>query len=255
MPDVREHRKFGIEIECFNLREVPSIVRERGWTIKNDCSIRGDHSREIVSPPLIANSASLKEVKDIMRALRAAGGRVNRTCGLHVHIGVEKDVRERCEPGVFFTKLIQRYSLVEGFADMLVPPSRRGMRNMYCNSMNDLMNTSSYARLLEAPSIVSTEQILYSMGRYYKLNISSYIRHGTVEFRHFGASLNGTKTVAWIKFCLAFVNVCSNASLRNQDERRNYTERQWGNPTLGIVSRKTKTRLRNRHDQMLAHSR
>jgi len=255
MPGTREHRKFGIEIECYNLPVVPSIVRELGWTIKNDCSINGTNSREIVSPPLVANRASFKQVKDIMRALRAAGGRVNRTCGLHVHVGVEKDVRERCVPGLFFSKLIQRYSMIEGFADMLVPPSRRGTRNMYCNSVSQLLNTSCYSNLVELPLNREVESIIGMMGRYYKLNISSYIRHGTVEFRHFGASLNGTKTVAWIKFCLAFVSVCSNASLRNQEERRNYTERQWGNPMLGIISRKTKERIRTRHDQMLAHSR
>ena len=36
-------------------------------------------------------------------------------------------------------------------------------------------------------------------GRFCKLNLSAYFRHGTVEFRHHGGTLNATKIEAWLR--------------------------------------------------------
>lgn len=269
MPN-REHRKFGIEIECYNISVMPQIIRDLGWIIGHDGSISGGNSYEIKSPPLPATTESFRQVKQVMRAIREAGGRVNRTCGMHVHVGIENDVRGKCVPGLFFTNLLERYHMLEGFTDMLVPNSRRRNNNVFCGSLNyffgnnhQMTEARNQLRNITNPLVAqrnnacydSPEGIISRFGRQYKLNISAYVRHGTVEFRQFGGTLNGTKAVAWIKFCLAFVNVCSNASLRDTTQRRVYTEEQWNNPYLGIVSRSTRARLRQRHDENLANAR
>lgn len=271
MPN-REHRKFGIEIECYNIQTMPEIINRLGWIIGHDGSIRGSNAYEIKSPPLPATAESFRQVKQVMRAIREAGGRVNRTCGMHVHVGVENDVRGKCVPGLFFTNLLERYYMLEGFTDMLVPASRRRNTNGYCASLShffgdhqNLVEARRQLRNIVDPLVSHSrneydyydrmpESIIGRFGRQYKLNISAYVRHGTVEFRQFGGTLNGTKAVAWIKFCLAFVNVCSNASLRDETQRRVYTREQWENPLLGIVSRTTRTRLRSRHDANIAQT-
>lgn len=255
MPNTRQHRKFGIEIECFGVREVPRILTERNWIIGYDGSIRGNNAYEFKSPPLPATAASFKEVKEVMKAIREAGGQVNRSCGMHVHVGVENDVRRDCIPGLFFYNLIDRYNKIEGFTDMLVPPSRRGDNNHNCLSTERLINTLTRTSLEALRGVTNHDAVqdyVYCISRGYKINTTAYLRHGTIEFRHHAGSLNGDKAVAWIKFCLAFINTCSKASLRNESERKNYTEEQWNNPYLGIVSRRLQNRLRRRYDAAIA---
>lgn len=281
MPNnTRQPRKFGIEIECFNVREVPSILLEKNWIIGHDGSIRGNNAYEFKSPPLPATAASFREVKQVMKALREAGVRVNRSCGMHVHVGVENDVRTECVPGLFFANLIERYNMLEPYIDLLVPPSRRGNTNQYCHSMNQYCGTGIYAsnlvslreieavheRLNEYASDNNQEvynflarnpvqsriaNTLYSFGRG-KMNIGAYLRHGTVEFRQFGSTLNGTKAVSWIKFCLAFTNTCSKASRRDLEQRVTFSPEQWNNPLLGMRRGRATEFLTARHDSQLA---
>lgn len=45
----------------------------------------------------------------------------------------------------------------------------------------------------------------YFGSRYYKLNLQSFQRHGTVEFRQHGASTNFLKIKNWILICARLV--------------------------------------------------
>ncbi len=217
--------KFGIEIECFNLPTFPQEIRTLGWIRKDDGSIRGSYSAEIVSPPLEFTKQSLKEVKEVMRLLREAGAEVNRSCGLHVHIDL-RETMTKCHASNLFNTLVKRYADNEEQIDNLVPRSRRGNRNSFCNSMTNMDLENNLGE-----SVTVNDQIIENLNylnRYRKINISSFPRHGTVEFRHFGATLNGTKTVAWIHFCQSFVKAAKRHTLL--ENKREMTEVQWLNP-------------------------
>lgn len=43
-------------------------------------------------------------------------------------------------------------------------------------------------------------------GRYFKINLQAYLRHGTIEFRQHSGSANATKVCNWVRFLQAFID-------------------------------------------------
>lgn len=227
--------KFGIEIECYNIHNIPTLVSELGWNVHGDGSIRGGYGAEIVSRPLEACDDSFRDVKAIMKALREANGRVNSSCGFHVHVEVPTTMFRDNNMGEFFETLVRRYYDLEDYLDTLVPMSRRADRNSYCLSTQHLFSDGViqdfFSRNIDRET---ARNIACDLDRYHKINLNAFERHGTIEFRHFGGTLNGTKAVAWIKFCIAFMEVARLATLRTN--RQPMTSAQWNNPYHGMVS-------------------
>ena len=61
----------------------------RHWTVESDASING-HSRgldaEVVSP--VCRWDDIPMVQEVARVIRAAGGKADDSCGIHVHVGL-----------------------------------------------------------------------------------------------------------------------------------------------------------------------
>ncbi len=71
--------------------QVPYLPQ--GWTAECDGSINnghGGHKCEIVSP-VLRGTEGLQQVAEVMRTLEAKGHRVNASCGVHIHIGCQRD--------------------------------------------------------------------------------------------------------------------------------------------------------------------
>ena len=103
--------KFGIEIETINCPRpvlaqaiatvIPGAQLDgacvtgpdgRTWQVVNDGSLSGCVNGEIVSP--ILTYADIPTLQAIVRAVRAAGARVDASCGIHVHVdGARFDAR------------------------------------------------------------------------------------------------------------------------------------------------------------------
>ena len=100
---------FGIEIETVNLNRkdtveaIQSIIGGtveheggsydkwrctapdgRQWKVVSDASI-GRSNAEVVSP-ILTYPDDIPTLQNIVRAIRKAGGRVNSSCGIHVHV-------------------------------------------------------------------------------------------------------------------------------------------------------------------------
>lgn len=211
---------FGIEIECFlpegeTIRTAANAVSHRlgapvtvegynhdvrsTWKVVTDGSL-GDISRgiEFVSP-ILRGEDGLAQVETVCRALSDFGCTVNKKCGLHVHVGVGA-------PGLrFFKNLVKLYSLFEPVIDSMMPASRRASNNTYCKSM-----TSARPSAVEGASSVA--DLLYIIsgttgraGRYFKLNLQSFVRQSTVEFRQHSGTLDATKARRWAVLCLRMV--------------------------------------------------
>lgn len=95
---------FGIEIESTiptgalpvgsYTNGATSDLLPAGWTVKYDSSIRAGRGRqgaEIVSP-VLKGADGLRQIKAVCQTLNQLGARVNRSCGLHVHVGYEHDM-------------------------------------------------------------------------------------------------------------------------------------------------------------------
>ena len=215
---------FGLEIECLiqghNQDSVAATVAAAGvpcraagynhaldrnkWKVVSDASVRGIGTGfELVSPPL--TEAGFDQIEKVCAALAALGATINRTCGLHVHIGA------RHYDFSVMKKLAQLYYENEPVIDSLLPTSRRGNSNNYCKSLkynvdvNALQNATDMTQL--AVAVCRDPDNRNAPSRFTKLNFCAFWRHGTVEFRHHSGSIEAQKIIKWIQLCSKLVDV------------------------------------------------
>jgi hypothetical protein len=241
------NRTFGVEFEMFlpdskeqTLEGVQSHLRAAGiecqitaysmkerveyWKITKDSSIRpdscGDLGFELVSPVLLGRHG-LARCQRVLSAVSQLGASVNESAGFHVHIGAE----DLCSAQV--ANVAQNFVRYEEGIDLMLPGSRRGHGNPYIMSNLAVFGGSSGEEISSAirGAAGSMEQlvslvnpgipILSAPGspcvdqRHYKLNLHSYSKHGTVEFRQHSGTVDCTTAEAWICFLLRFVEITS----------------------------------------------
>lgn len=137
---------FGVEIECYNVTRGSLIVKgeQKGLSVRSehynhvdnnhyykivgDSSISGNDANEVVSP-ILKGKKGLNSLKSMCDALNESDARVNRSCGLHVHIGAEKMSNEH------YVRIVRNYQKLEAAIDSVMPESRRGNNNGFCKSL------------------------------------------------------------------------------------------------------------------------
>jgi len=203
---------YGIEIEftCrVSIYDVAQALQNAGvaceaegynhstrshWKVVTDASVRGGY--EVVSPILNDNNFE-SEIKKVCEGLASINAGINQSCGLHVHHGARDLTVETAK------NLVKMYKANESHIDSFMPRSRRD-------------NNNQYVRTLEAVSVASIESaddlrdVSYAMGtRYRKINLESFWRHGTVEFRHHSGTVEASKIINWVKLTRAMLNVAN----------------------------------------------
>jgi hypothetical protein len=186
---------FGIEIETTLPSDSPvqvgpyhvgsAIPGLPGWTAMHDGSIRAGHGRrgcEFVSP-VYSGAQGLRQMIADIETIKATGATVNASCGLHVHVGFDKNNRVALE------KLI---TLAANFEQAIYASTgtKNRERGQWCGSVQ---RHGSFDR---AESIGRVR-------RYHVVNIAT--TKPTVEFRAFSGSLNPQKIVGYVMMCVALV--------------------------------------------------
>jgi hypothetical protein len=225
-------RDFGVEFEMIGISRAAvrnavvavTYVNERGervneravvesyghvssttnWRVVTDASVAD--GCELVSPIMQGGASfelSVARCVAVAEAVRAAGARIDRRCGLHVHVNA-RDLSGRA-----MAMLISRFSRFESDFDAVMPESRRGSNNQYCSSVRDAIRVYDRGALVNTAielgeNVSRVANMFYT--RYIKLNTTAYSRHGTVEFRQHNGTVDGTKVENWIRFVVAFVN-------------------------------------------------
>ena len=186
-------KTYGIELETssISIRTAQSALDAVGlaWSCKPD-GTRGVDA-EAVSP--ILNDGSLNESLTAARALLKAGATVNKQTGYHVHIGADHYGAD----GIAAT--VRNWYTAADAIGALVAKSR--LNNHFCNH-----NLSSAVIDQWTESIRNGNIRNIGGTRYLSLNLDSYQRHGTVEFRLHHGTLNGKKIQAWAEFCEAIAS-------------------------------------------------
>lgn len=205
------NRSFGIELEMImpagmDRSQVAIAIAARGipchaegynhetrprWKIVTDGSLSGNGA-EVVSP-ILHGEAGLDAAAQVCEALQDLGCTVNRSCGFHVHIDAA-DLTART-----LATTVQLYANYEMVIDRIMPPSRRGAANTFCNSMARHDN-AAYTNIRSVSDLCR----LFP-GRYWKVNLASMARHGTIEFRQHSGTLDGAKVRNWVLFCQRLV--------------------------------------------------
>jgi hypothetical protein len=169
----------------------------RSWKVMSDSSIRGQGC-EIVSP-ILRGEAGMATLETVCNALVAAGAKINKSCGLHVHIGTD-DLNVEAVRNI--VKSYQNnYALISSF----MAPSR--VNNSYCKPYDsyDIANFENCTTI---------EQLSErSDSRYHTVNLEAYTRHGTVEFRQHQGSVEFAKISNWVRFVLALAETAKTESM------------------------------------------
>lgn len=231
-------RRFGIELEAKGLstRDAHSALGQAGlhanheghthvatggldsgpWRVVRDGSLTGQ-AFEAVSPP----TTSTHEVWKACRALRAAGARVDRECGTHVHVDATPFNLAQMQA---MSKIWLRF---ERALDALLPSSRRA-GHTYCRSnLSGVLDregasvTASpmdlqvqFNRIDRASTMERLRDYLLPGSsynrRYHKMNLDAFWRHRTIEFRAHAGTLNGAKLSRWVAICVGMVQAAEN---------------------------------------------
>ena len=210
-------RKFGVEIEFIGVypQDAAAAITAAGvpcavegynhatrnhWKIVSDASIQVNSNMEpgmcgeLVSPPL-CDEQGLMQLRTVIRALASVGGTVNKSCGLHVHVDAND-----LNAGQILS-VVRRYAHFENQINAFMPPSRRGSRWAHSVGGDYVDNL-----LRQVNRYGNPRNIFGGLNRYMAVNLASYARHGTVEFRQHSGSTNPAKVANWVTFCLHFVN-------------------------------------------------
>lgn len=199
---------FGVEIECFVNRYAILEAGQRNgvamtyeyynhtdnkdhykFVTDGSVSDAGRRGIECVSP-ILKGAKGLKSLKVACKALNDAGAYVNKTCGLHVHVGAQSLT------GAQIVNVYKNYQKLESVIDGFMAESRRGDNNSYCKSIRPF-NYGFCANQSDVKSVM--------FGRYYKVNPCSYERHKTIEFRQHQGTTNFEKISKWVNFCIKLV--------------------------------------------------
>lgn len=218
------NRKFGVEIEFLGnktdaleaLHNAGIEVEFRGythetcscWKIVTDGSVSGPAGEglELVSPPMTGREG-MRQIELACEALRASGARINRTCGMHVH----HDASDF--DGKKLRGLLRLYQRAEDVLDTLHPESRRGNACEHSKSMAyvDVRMACHTASDSSAQALACEFDTKY--GRYRKVNIAAYRRHGTVEFRQHAGTLDAAKICSWVVLTQAMMEKAAGGRL------------------------------------------
>lgn len=250
-------RTFGVEIECFGkVRSEVHVIRvlkkaglevynqmsgrydnRRHWIVKDDCSISPDtHTKlgiELASPILVGKDG-LKQVRKVCRVLKKLGFETNKSCGIHVHVGV----RDLTASEIY--TVIKRYQINETIIDSFMDKSRRANNTEYAQSVGKArwtvlrqyeawklnQKTGNTRQLRRRTLLISPGNAIHFMekpkqnpfksarvlcetadfaDRFCKVNTQAYSTYGTLEFRHHHGSVCVTEITNWIKFLVNFV--------------------------------------------------
>lgn len=130
-------RKFGVEIEAFGIMksELKEELKAAGipvsegfrsvnmpdeWKITIDSSITGAASFELVSP-ILQGEAGLRQLKTVTLILKGLEAKVNKTCGLHIHLDASDfDLKT-------WKNLYKNYAMLEPFIDSFMPKDRKSV--------------------------------------------------------------------------------------------------------------------------------
>ena len=172
----------GLEKEKIECQIGAGGVKVGKWQLVRDSSIKSQGSCvaiELVSRVLeFGKEDDMEEVCRALKVLRESNAKVNESTGFHVHVGASDFSLDH------FRNLVSNFVALEPFCDLVLAPCRRNSK--YCKSNFEAlgrMDALSVRRILSQCSNVDEVIRRSCPDRYFKLNLCSLKKHGTVEFR------------------------------------------------------------------------
>ena len=225
---------FGVEVECLfpprhqNIHNVNAMLQAAGlnkWKAEHDGSLRPNPGSryfgvEIKTSPYITGEEAEAEIERLGAFLKSAGAKVNKSCGVHVHVGARQMTAKE------IAKVVAGYAKWQGQIMQVLSPSRHS--NHFCKPLGQAQRVYNYStnqyeargglpELLEKLAKANTvEEVAkaanggvgsgrYPTERYYSVNLQAYWRLGTIEFRQHQGTVEAAKLWGWVRFLGEFV--------------------------------------------------
>lgn len=182
------------------------LENNRIWQVMRDGSIKATNDSErceLVTP--ILNYGDIETLQEIVRELRAAGAKVNDSCGMHVHIGAA---------GLTAQTIRNLINNVASHEELLYKAlTVHEKRRSYCKPTDERflqeLNAKKPATLEELKAIWydgrDCSHVRYHVTRYTICNLHALFTKGTIEFRIFNGTMHAGEVKAAIQFCCALV--------------------------------------------------
>ena len=187
----------------------------------------------MVTPKL--TYAELPKFQECVRRVRTAGGKVNSSCGIHIHVDAANHNRQSLKNliGIMYSKediLFKALQVNESRASRWCQQVREPMLQKARKlSSEETKNLTQLEAIWYEGDNGSTEH--YNWTRYYALNLHSVFYRGTVEFRCFNSTLHAGRAAAYVNLCLAIsaqaIAQRSTVMRKTQSDNELFTFRVW----------------------------
>ena len=197
----------------------------RIWAVKYDGSLKPqrktregytvtantDRRCELVSP--ILTYEDLELLQSIVDRIEKAGGFVNQTCGIHIHIGAESFSPEKLKDlvNMMTSKEDLIYRALEIYENRITYCRKTDERILQDLNNKNPKDKDELAKIWyneedldKVKNIIKTKH--YHHSRYTHTNLHAFFTKGTIEFRFFNSTLNPILIKSYIQFCLAIIN-------------------------------------------------
>ena len=183
------------------------------WKIVRDASIHpegyvrsstsGEYKVELNSPKL--EYAEMEKLQEVVRALRRAGGKVNSSCGMHVHVDASKHTPQSLKnvlsimyskEDILFAALKVNPVRISSYCQPVDEPILNAIRKLPAGASMDMLKDRWYRGR-------DGSDYHYDQSRYHACNLHSVFYHGTVEWRLFNSTLHAGEVKANIVLAMA----------------------------------------------------
>ena len=210
-----------------------SIYAEKWNGYSYEVTDSPDYRVEMVSPKL--TYGELPKFQECVRQMRYAKGKVNDSCGIHVHVDAAKHNRQSLKN--LLSIMFSKEDIL--FKALQVNPNRV---RTYCKKVREpMLQKARQLSAEETTDLTQLEEIWYegkvknsdhyNWTRYYALNLHSVFYRGTVEFRCFNSTLHAGRAAAYINLCLAMsaqaIAQRSTVMRRTHSDNELFTFRVW----------------------------
>ena len=189
------------------------------WRIMNDSSISAEQKDgrryrstadprycvEMVTPKLTYDE--MEKFQECVRRVRKAGGKINESCGMHVHVDASNHNRQSLKnllsimyskEDILFKALKVNPGRISAYCDYVREPMLRRARRLSSEPTTDL---TQLEYIWYEGNVAATEH--YNRTRYHALNLHSVFYRGTIEWRCFNSTLHAGRAKAYVNLCLA----------------------------------------------------
>lgn len=197
---------IGGEITSYDGYPAVKDGKGRTWQFKYDGSLAGNGGCEMVTP--ILRWADIETLQIAIRALRAAGAKVNARCGMHVHVGTQGwSPRQIANLARIFYRQERIIIAAAGTRQSRLDHYTRPTDPEFIARLDRIrvmtLDTLSMA-WFGCISPITANVHHYEPHRYRTLNLNNLWRDSkTVEFRLFESTLHAGEAKANIALCLA----------------------------------------------------